>query len=459
MSNEIDGLDAVYAARLYKMLSRYFDEQELRSLMFELGVEYDNLPGVGVIGKARELVAYMNRRNRLNDLIMAAYKERPQIPWPHPPQTPPIEEYKPQGKGITKNVKNGLILIGGIGIIILLIVGVSVIFKSVQGIMNVTNFPEPNLVIPQESVGATVANSGNSLDKDELNSSNNSSTLELKSLNVPTDKLLVFVRGSEHDNSEIFTIRLDDNKLTQLTNTVGQNWAPAWSKDGQWIAFTSDRDGNNEIYVMDADGEKQVRITQTSYNEWFPSWSPDGRSLVYYSDRNGNREIYTLDLETEEIKRLTDNLADDVYPSWSPDGSQIAFTSERDGFATIYVVNVDGSNLRRLTNSAVESWFPSWSPDGSLIAFHSNISGNFQIYTIKPDGTGLIRLTVNQANDYDASWSSDGNWIVFNSDRDDLNKNDALDEREIYIVRSNGNNQVRLTFNNSTVEKWVEWQP
>jgi len=454
MSNEIDGLDPAYSARLYKMLSRYFDEQELRSLMFELGVEYDNLPGIGVIGKSRELVAFMNRRNRLNDLIMAAYKERPQVPWPHPPQTPAIEEYKPQRKSPFQNVKSSLLLLSGTVIIVLLIVGGATIYNSLRKIAEPKFIPTNSQISESKENDIVIT-----LDINDLSNFTNTTVSELKDLNVPLDKRFVFVKGSENNNSELFTILPDGTELLQLTNTIGQNWAPAWSRDGQWIAFTSDRDGNNEIYIMDIEERKQIRITQTSYNEWFPSWSPDGKALTFYSDRDGNREIYTFDLNTEELKRLTNNSADDVYPTWSPNGTQIAFTSERDGFATIYIVNTDGTNLRRLTNLAAESWFPSWSPDGSLIAFHSNLSGNFQLYTIKTDGTEQTRLTVNQANDYDASWSSDGNWIVFNSDLNDTNKDDIVDEREIYIIQSNGDNRIRLTFDNPTVEKWVEWQP
>ena len=459
-SNNINGLDPEYAVRLHKMLDRYFNEQELRSLMFGLGVEYDSLLGAGVSDKARELIGYMNRRGRLVELLQAVNKERPAIIWPYPPQYEPFEkknsptEVNPEVNSEVNlvSIKSGLMIVGVLAIAIFFIVGAYAIYRSLQVIVT-----DPNTI--DDEGDNTDISTDVTQNIASLNKSDREISEVLKNLNVPTDTLLAFVLGSENNSSEIFTMYANGTSLNQLTNTSGQNWAPSWSYDGEWIAFTSDRDNNNEIYIISADGKREIRITETSFNEWFPSWSPDGKSLVYYSDRDGNREIYTISLDTEQINRLTNHPANDVYPAWSPDGNQIAFTSERDGKAAIYIVNIDGTGLHRLTNPVAESWFPAWSPEGTSIAFHSNISGNFQLYTIRPDGTDQTRLTENLANDYDASWSRDGKWIVFNSDRDDSSINDNLEEREIYIMRSNGNDQIRLTFSNPIVEKWVEWQP
>jgi formylglycine-generating enzyme required for sulfatase activity len=68
--------------KLRQILTTYFDENELRDLCFDLDVDYDGLPGEGKTGKARELVAYLNRRKRLPDLVKVGKRERPDISWP-----------------------------------------------------------------------------------------------------------------------------------------------------------------------------------------------------------------------------------------------------------------------------------------------------------------------------------------------------------------------------------------
>ena len=67
--------------RLRQILTNYFDMSELRTLCFDLGVDYESLPGDGKGDKARELVAYFERRGYFSRLVEACYKLRPQAPW------------------------------------------------------------------------------------------------------------------------------------------------------------------------------------------------------------------------------------------------------------------------------------------------------------------------------------------------------------------------------------------
>ena len=90
----------------------------------------------------------------------------------------------------------------------------------------------------------------------------------------PDGQRLAFYAGVRTDR-DIYTIRVDGSDLQQLTE-VGDNLGPCYSPDGDWITFTSFRDGNgnNEIYRMRPDGSEETRLTFDPRADWQPRWGP-----------------------------------------------------------------------------------------------------------------------------------------------------------------------------------------
>ena len=80
----------VYQTQLLPLLDQHFDEEELRTLCFNLGIQYDNLGGRGKAAQARELLARLDREQRLSDLIALAREQRPTVNWPDPPPPPDL---------------------------------------------------------------------------------------------------------------------------------------------------------------------------------------------------------------------------------------------------------------------------------------------------------------------------------------------------------------------------------
>ncbi len=134
---------------------------------------------------------------------------------------------------------------------------------------------------------------------------------------------IAFVEGIS-----IYSINANGSHLTKLTD--GKN--PAWSPDGEQIAFEFRSNKHVQIYRINGDGSGRVQLTQDSNNNNSdPTWSPDGEQIAFVSDRDGNKEIYVMNADGSNQKRLTNNPGSDLQPDWSPDGKSIAFVSHRDG--------------------------------------------------------------------------------------------------------------------------------
>jgi TolB protein len=192
---------------------------------------------------------------------------------------------------------------------------------------------------------------------------------------------------------------------------------PAWSPDGQSIAFASKRDGPSHIYVMRADGTGVRRLTSGPSDDSSPTWSPDGRRIVFA--REG--ELYAVRARGGPARRLMQGIGGDAAdPAWAPNGKLIAYDFRRPGYSLreVWVVRADGTRARPVTRLDQISALPSWSPDGRRLAFESDVrGGHFEIYSIGRDGRGLRQETRSPGTDtIDPAWSPGGQKIAFSRD-------------------------------------------
>jgi Tol biopolymer transport system component len=268
------------------------------------------------------------------------------------------------------------------------------------------------------------------------------------------------------ENWEVYTVNADGSEPTNLSDfpqSGGYAWPstdvkPSWSPDGQRIAFASDRhadfktdpDGNRDIYLMDAGGSNLVRLTEHPAHDDFPAWSPDGQRIAFASQRDGNWEIYVVKADGSGRTRLTHEPLSDAMPAWSPDGEHIVFCSDRDGNTEIYVMKADGSGQTRLTDHWKLDFGPAWSPDGQHIAFVSDRDWDAEIYVMRADGSGVTNVTNHEGIDVEPAWSPDGTRIAFMSRRDD--------NAEIYVMKADGSDQINVTHHPQN-DFLPSWQP
>lgn len=185
----------------------------------------------------------------------------------------------------------------------------------------------------------------------------------------PNGKRIAFSR-----TGALYVMDSDGSNARQVTEPKPEATAPpceaggflgGWSPDGERLTFyaSSATRGLGQICTVKVDGS-DLRVVVSEPPGWHvePAWSPDGEWIAYRSIRDDNHEIYIVQPDGTSDTRLTNSPAMDIEPAWSPDGEWIVFSSSRTGNFDLYIMRPDGSDVARITNSAGKDSDPSWGP-------------------------------------------------------------------------------------------------
>ena len=191
--------------------------------------------------------------------------------------------------------------------------------------------------------------------------------------------------------------------------------SPAWSPDGQSLAYVSFENRVASIYTQMLRTGERVRVSARAGINGAPAWSPDGRRLALtLSRKDGNLDVYVLGLNDQVLTRLTEDNAIDTEAAWSADGKSLFFTSDRSGSPQIYRVaaNSGGERPTRVTFEGTYNARPRVSPDGNTLAMVTLDSGSYRI-AVQDLRNGGSRILTQGRLDESPSFAPNGAELIY----------------------------------------------
>lgn len=237
---------------------------------------------------------------------------------------------------------------------------------------------------------------------------------------LPAGDEIIFSAAFDNGDAEIYRMSLPRQIIVPLTHNLVEDNQPAWSPDGNQIAFVSNREGRQyTIYLMDAYGRDSRRLTESTQNNFSPVWSPDSHAIAYVTSRQEFArqitEILLTDLDSGRTRRVSIPYPNAMSPSWSPDSRHLAFTSDRrsPGNRIVYNMDTQTGDTQVLVNANTVQLNPVWSPDGRYLLY-STLETQPGIYlwdTTREES--LLLYAPRNFNIRNPSWTPDSSAIVY----------------------------------------------
>lgn len=261
-----------------------------------------------------------------------------------------------------------------------------------------------------------------------------------------------------------------DRKYSKITNFVGEDRNPVWSKDGKSYFYLNEENGSFNVYKRDIDGNNKKQLTQfKTHPVRFLSNSSDNKLCFTYDG-----EIYTLSegnspqkVNVSVVTDQQENLLNKVNfrsgakeLAISPNDKEIAFIVRGD----VYVASIEYGTTRQITNTPEQERSVSFSPDGRSLVYASERNGIWNIYQTnldKKDNKEFVyaesfteeQLTKSNKASFQPAYSPDGKSIAYLEDRTTLKVLDLSSKKEKVALEG------KFNYSYADGDQWFQWAP
>ena len=178
----------------------------------------------------------------------------------------------------------------------------------------------------------------------------------------PDGRLVALRSDDEGPRLGTWLVGIDGRNPVHLSRKAGvRGGAADWSPDGRFVVYTGKRDMDSflGLWVVPVDGSSARRITPDTWEAQYPAWSPDGELIAFTKVVPPDEfQLYVVRPDGSGLRRLTRSESNDNYAAWAPDSRRLVFSSEGHDHPGLWIVNADGSGRRFLTDGGEPQWEP-----------------------------------------------------------------------------------------------------
>lgn len=290
----------------------------------------------------------------------------------------------------------------------------------------------------------------------------------------PDGKSLAFISTRGSGTANLWLLDLASKKYRALTSGQPGNFRPAWSPDGAWIAFSSDRDTipgtfpgqwevlqSTGIYVIRPDGTGMRRVAKTGGVAGSPSWSADGKRILFYEtdetgaylakSGNSRTELVEVDVASGERRQFTASNQVKLAPKFLT-GGKIGYAVRGDAASEGIKVWHPDRRVVTVVSGTVRN--PSWAPDQSRLVYER---------FVKPAVTEHLIPTASRDREFELylsepfpSFSRDGKRLLYSQYGNDGR---AAGDTTLHIMDADGKGKRALYHENGTASYDANWSP